>query len=166
MNDGAEDTTESVHAKLNSMIGSMSIMSTQFDHIIKQNARVVSENLEIKQSVQKLENESGKLKQRVNDLEFGINQEKQKVFINHLMISNVPVKMDENLFDIIEKIGDISNVKINVEDIVELRRLSSAKKEPNQNQGEIRPIPPILVQFSSLIIKKKLLESRRKNGPI
>lgn len=156
----------SVHAKLDSIITSMSFMSNQFDQMIKTNARVVLENAQLKQTVQKLENESDNLKQRVNNLEFGISQEKQRMYTNHLIISNVPVKTDENLFEIIEKIGAISDVKINVNDICELKRLNIGNKQTNQNQNEPKPKPPILVQFSSYAVKKKLMESRRKNGPI
>lgn len=105
--------------------------------------------------VKKLESENAELKNTVNDLTMRITNLEQQSRFNNLEVQCVPEKKNENVYEIVTKIGQVVNCKIEEKDILRCTRV--AKANPSSNRPRT-----IVVQLSSPRLRDQFLASTLK----
>lgn len=85
---------------------------------------------------------------------------KQEKLSNQLVVSGIPKVKDEKIIDIMLKIGDKLNVKIENDEIVQARRMEK------QNADGKNYTAPILITFKNDNKKLELLQKRKTLGKL
>jgi hypothetical protein len=104
---------------------SVSFLSEKYD---KMNSKI-SEHANLKSEFEEIRQENIKLEKRVHALEEIIDQDRQRQNATKLEIKGVPFQSGENLRSLVSKIGEVTGRKIEDEDIVDVRRFSSLKRD-------------------------------------
>jgi len=122
-------------------------LKTQVDEDRKQQEETAS-------SVAQLTSENRKLIQELNKVKKSVADLQQHTRKNNIIISGVPVSRNENIYDILEGIAGLLNIRYGRYDISVAHRLSPRPESKNP--------PSIVVNFLSRSIKDYWLEARRR----
>ena len=81
--------------------------------------------------------------------------------LNHLEITGVPVKDEENTNDIVVEIAKLANVDLSRYQVSTLHRLPVKPKRPSNNENVSPASPPIIVRFISRNARNTLYDNRQ-----
>ncbi|XP_060800797.1 uncharacterized protein LOC132903216 [Amyelois transitella] len=104
--------------------------------------------------VEKMVNEIPTLQTDINRLKQELEERDQLARANNVEIRGIPLKKNENLFDIAQKVGELSNFHFKKEDISYIARIPT--RVPNAEK-------PIIIAFNNRYIKEDLVASARKS---
>lgn len=102
-----------------------------------------------------LRNENDELKHCVNNIESQIDDMKQRKILNNILICGVPTVDNENLGEVVNKIGNAIGYKVEPDDIINIHRKALPA---NSNSG--LP-PPIVVQFANSAAKSEMMAANK-----
>lgn len=100
--------------------------------------------------VESSQEEVSELKNTISKLEDQLGEKEQLLRYNNAEIKGVPMKQNENLFDILMKIGDHTSCPVNKNNINFVARIQS--RGPDKNQFK-----PIIVSFLSRYMKENFV---------
>ncbi|XP_013198341.2 uncharacterized protein LOC106141233 [Amyelois transitella] len=104
-------------------------------------------------NVEKIANRIPNLQAEVSRLKQEMEERDQWARANNVEIRGIPLKRGENLYEIAQKIGDMSNFPIRKEDINYIARIPT--RVPNAEK-------PIIIAFNSRYTKEDLVASARR----
>ncbi|CAB3241318.1 unnamed protein product [Arctia plantaginis] len=140
---------------IESLKNSMTFISNQYDDIL-------NDKNESKQMIKALQDENTNLTHTVKDMSARINILEQHARANNLEIQCVPQKSNENLFNVVSKLGETVGCDIKEESITNCTRVMK------QNNANNRP-KSIIVQFSTPRLRDTFLAASitfNKSKPI
>ncbi|XP_063897730.1 uncharacterized protein LOC135118788 [Helicoverpa armigera] len=123
---------------------------------------------DMRERVERLEKEHKECEKRINDminissgptitkLEAKIDSMEQQARLCNVEVCNLPEKRNENLFTIIEAIGNAVKFPVSQNDIVAIHRVPHAHQNDNKPKN-------IIVKFKSLLTRDNLLSAYRKS---
>lgn len=117
---------------------------------------MITTNLELQSTCNKLIIENADLKEEIKGLKQDLREIEKRTNEKKIEIQGIPKVKDENLNEIIAKIGEAFNVAIKTEDIDEIYRI--------ENKENIKRNNPIVVTFGRKCNKEKFLTMRKKRS--
>lgn len=141
-----EDEMESIKT-------SQQFISDEFEAVKTSIAGQKEDIVSLKNELKTVKAECITTQHNLEELNFELNALKQTNLDGHLLISNVIKAAEENLGHLLQSIFTMLNINCSAEDILSVKRLSST------NQTGIHPI---LVCFSSLTMKEKIMKAARQ----
>lgn len=143
-------------AKVEEVLDSIQFLSAQYDEIVgkvnlleEKTGKLETENQELKSHISYLSDQLLQQGDVINDMD-------QYSRRDCLEIHGIPLTSDEDTDNIVQKIGNLTNVVIKPEDISVSHRLRA-----NNRTGMPSHPPPIIVKFVRRNIKEKLYWSRK-----
>ncbi|CAB0015187.1 unnamed protein product, partial [Nesidiocoris tenuis] len=147
------DTLNQITCSLSELQRSVQYQSSQYDEFYRdmksmqlENARLNKDMTSVKEDVKRLDMDGDWLKKRVNHLE-------QTMIANELEINGIPGNFTGNVFDILNKICDLIKIKIEEQDVIDIRRINSDRRQRGNS--------PTIVVFRDRSIRQKILDSRK-----
>jgi hypothetical protein len=140
----------SIKSDVQELKDSTQFLSDKFDKFQDEIKKIPAIQEELKQ----IRDENKTLKAQITSLNETVSQMEFDNTANQLTIENIPIKPDENLIVIINKIMDHVGMNIENNQIIEAKRLIVKGK------AYVNP-PSILVKFNSQEIRKQILAKRR-----
>jgi len=162
-NDYEDDDDEMTIQEIGKAIKSMQTsIQKQLSDIFSEQKKI-TERIEIIEEKQKRQHEEIRrinneknteiwyLKKKINDLEYNTKKK-------NIIISGVPADENENLFDVLHKIQNAVDTKIEDSDVMAIHRLG---RQSSKEGSSSTPKPPgIIVAFKNTQIKDKLMENK------
>ncbi|XP_064292969.1 uncharacterized protein LOC135310000, partial [Plodia interpunctella] len=108
-------------------------------------------------NVEKVANEIPTLQAEVNRLKQEMEERDQWARANNVEIRGIPQKKNENLYQIAQKIGELSVFNIKKEDISYIARIPTRVPDAEK---------PIIITFNNRYIKEDLVASARKSNQL
>ena len=149
--------------QLQSLTESVQFISDKYDEVIKEvgslqskTDTVTQENKQLKAEVLSLKNNMEIQKEVINSLE-------QYTRRDCLEIAGVPERDDEDTNDLVIKVGQLAEIKIERNDISVSHRLPKSKSThstASQNQNSINSIPRMIVKFVRRDLRDKFYKGQ------
>lgn len=136
---------------LREIYSSQQFVTSKYDELLSRNQELENLCITLRNENKKFKEEIQEMKQDIKKIEDASNERK-------LEIHGVPYKKDENLSEVIMKIGDSIESKIKEEDIEGIYRIPPNKNSKNPNNT------PIVVSFIKKKDKERFLSMRRKRS--
>lgn len=127
---------------------SVDFMSSKFDSILQENIelkKLVKENLSAVKKVNELEAQIELLNNKINIIE-------QRSRLDNIEIHGIPSTPNENLQNVVIKIGELNNVNVDENDLIDVHRLPTGKNQDH---------PGIIVQFRNKKIRNQYYVARK-----
>lgn len=151
------------------------LVDEKFNDVAKKMSATVQQQLMtvIEAKEEQMQIQINTAKDRINSLEGRIKQLEQNTSNgrcncsekfeniekkNNVIVTNVPVVLNEKPKEIAIKLANICDVEIGIDDIEAAFRLKSRQNEQAASSLAVQKPPPIIIKFSNLSKKQKLME--------
>lgn len=151
-------TTKAIEESQEFLSKQFDVLQKDFDGFKKQLGGLEMENERFRAEVERCKAKQHILSSRVDQLEFELDQVTRDKISNNAIILGIPMLDDENIKEVVLKLGSVVGCDLEGNNITSVRRLVG-KNRSNQSA-------PILVSFCSAKIKEKLFEMKRSHGPL
>ena len=160
--------------KEDSTIGSLSFVASEYHDFRKKIASITYENLELRKKLSGLTETIGMINKNLTKTEEQLEALEQYGRRDNLEIHNIPWTKNETTNEIVKKIANTLNVKLDDHDISTSHRIySNQTSKPNspninskQSEAERNEHPPIIVRFVNRDKRNEIFAKRLRPKPI
>lgn len=136
-------------------------LSGQLDSLLGEIKSLKTEQSIIKADAEEMREKHHRLCTTVNQLELEVDRINRASLTKNAIVLGVPLKKDEDVKQIIQKLAAVIGYELSDEAIVQAKRLSS--NDPKQQKTDSVPIK---ITFSSEQYKEELFNKKRTYGPL
>lgn len=127
---------------------SMTYMNSRYEEISR-------EHVESQTIINTLQSENNNMRLKIDDLTTRINQMEQNSRMNNIEIQCLPEKKEENIIELVQKLGNTISCPVAVDNIAHCSRIAKLNKESSRPRS-------IIVQFNNARLRDNFLAAAIK----